>query len=241
MFFHPRHGGGELFLVILALAHAAGDFGHVHGLDAHAEPFFPHFGIDHRAGDAHRGAADGEVGFAAHEGHGEAALGEGEQFFLHVPGDLGVGGGLHILAINAEGGEALLGVAGEHGGEVNRPRALGAVETPHRLGSVGIHIHGLGTVAPAGRHGERDAHVVEFKLIGTGRGLAHAADAGVCDHALHRRAIRVAQGGAEKFRHGLGLIHGAGFERLAHAAEAAVDGGADADFREDCLFHDAMG
>jgi hypothetical protein len=38
---HPGEGLFIFGLVVLALAHAAGDFGHVDGLHPHAEPFFP--------------------------------------------------------------------------------------------------------------------------------------------------------------------------------------------------------
>ena len=141
--FDPRECHCVFCGVVLSLAHAADEFREVDCFDAHSEPFFPECRVDDRAGDAHGSSAHGEVAFAAHERDGESAAGEAENFFADVSGDFSVGGGLDILAVDSEGGEAFLRVSGEDSGQVNRAGALGAVESPDCLGQVRIHVHGL--------------------------------------------------------------------------------------------------
>jgi hypothetical protein len=174
-----------------------------------------------------------EVGLAAHGGHGEAGAGEAQNLLRHVLRDGVVAAVLDVAAVDAERGQAFLGVAGQHGREVHRTRALGAVEAPDRLRAQGVHVHGLAAVAPAGRDGERVTPTFSRrKLVSAGGGLGDAADAGVGDHALDGSAGGVAQRGADQLGRGLGQGHGLLFERLAHAAQAAVDGGADTDPRQ---------
>ena len=227
--------------VVAASAHAAGDLAHVDGLDAHAEPFFPQFGVNDGSGDAHRGTAHGEVTLAAHEGHGEGALGEGEEFFPNISGDLRVTGGLHVLAVNAESRQSLLRVAGDHGGQIDRAGALGAVESPDGFRRVRVHVHRFRAITPAGRHGEGNADVGEPELVRAIGRLSNSADAGVRDDALDRRAIRITQHGSEEVRHRPGLLHGAFLKRFANAAEAAVNGRTNADLWIRCLFHGGVG
>ena len=138
----------------MGFAHAADKLREVNGFDAHSKPFFPECGVHDRAGDAHGCAAHGEVAFAAHEGNGEAAADEGEEFLADVCGDGCVGGGLDVLAVDAEGGEAFLRVSGEGCGEIDCAGALGAVEAPDGFGQVRVHVHRFRAVAPAGGDGE---------------------------------------------------------------------------------------
>ena len=49
-------------------------------------------------------------------------------------------------------------------------------------------------------------------------------------HAFHALAIGITQAGGDQFRRGFGHVHGLFFERLADAAEPAVNRGPDADF-----------
>jgi hypothetical protein len=229
---HPGQRLLVLGLVIDALVHAADELRHVDGLDAHAEVFLEERLVHDGAGDAHGDAAHAEVRLAAHGGHGQAGAGEAQDLLRHVLRDGVVAAVLDVAAVDAERGQALLGVAGQHGRQVHRTRALGAVEAPDRLRAQGVHVHGLAAVAPAGGDGEGQAHVLAGKLVGAGGGLGDAADAGVGDHALDGSAGGVAQRGADQLGRGLGQGHGLLFERLAHAAQAAVDGGADTDPRQ---------
>ena len=137
------------------------------------------------------------------------------------------------MAIDAEGRQALLRMGGQHGGQIHRAGALGAVEAPHALDGVAILVHGLGAIAPAGSHGQGDGDVVLAELVLAGGGLGHAADGGVGDDDLHRLAVGVAQVLLKELLCGERHVHGLlleGFADLQRAA-AAVDGGTDADDR----------
>ena len=137
------------------------------------------------------------------------------------------------MAVDAEGRQALLGVGGQHGGQVHRAGALGAVEAPDGLDGVAVHVHGLGAVAPAGGHGQGDGDALVAELLLAGGGLGHAANGGVGDDDLHGLAVGVAQVLLKQPGGGLGHVHGLILQPLAHLQRAAttVDGGADADHR----------
>ena len=222
----------ELGLVIDALGHAADDLHLVHGFHPHAQVVLNKILVDDGAADAHAHGADLEIALAPHGGHGHGGPAEAEQLLPYVGGDVGdLVQILHLMAVDAEGGQALLGVGGQHGGQIHRAGALGAVEAPHALDGHGVHVHGLGAVAPAGGDGEGDIHIFLLELGGAGGGLGHPADGGVGNDHLHRLAVAVENVLLKQLLGGLGHGHGLVLQGLPdlQGAAAAVDGGTDAD------------
>ena len=228
-------GPGEALLqldrVVDPLLEPAVELGHVDRFHAHAQVLLEERLVHDGPGDAHRHAAEREVGLAAQDRRGETRLREAQDPGLDVVGDRAVGGVLDVAPVDAERRQALLGVRGEDGGEVDGARPLRAVEAPDRLGRQGVHVHGLGAVAPAGRDGQRDTHALLAEQLGDLGRLVHAADVVVGDHALDRAAVRVAQGAADQLRGTERHVAGLDLERLADPVEAAVDRRADADLR----------
>ena len=123
-------------------------------------------------------------------------------------------------------GQTLLVVPGQHGSQINRARPLRAVKAPHCLGNQRVHVHGLGPVAPTGRHGQRDSHPRVGKLVGALGRLGHAPDAGVGNHAFHRQSVRVPQVLGEEIRGGLRQTHRLVLQRFAHPLAPPVNRGA---------------
>ena len=187
----PLHGTVELLVVVDAEVHAAQNLHQVDILRAHAEVVLEEVGVDDAAGDAHAGVAQREVALAAHRGHGLSGACKAQQLLGYIIGNGVVGGVLHVVAVDAEGGQPLLCVRGEHGSQVDGSRALRAVEAPYGLGVVGIHVHGLRAVAPAGSHGDGGAHALALKLLGAGGALGHAPYRGVGDDTLHGTAVAI--------------------------------------------------
>ena len=215
--------------IVDTLFDATGELGHVDVLVAHAEVGAEEVGVDNGARDAHGDGAHGQVGLTLHLRDGQASGRVVEEAGAHVLGDGGVVSVLHVLAVDAEGGDADLGVAGQGGGEVHGAGALRAVEAPDGVRHRGVHVGGLGAVAPAGGDRQGQANVVRAELRGAGLGLVDAADRGVSDDDLDGAAVRVAQVGGEKLGDGLRHVHGLLFERLTNALAAAVNSGADSD------------
>ena len=180
-------------------------------------------------GDAHADGADGQVRLAPHGGGSDGGAGEAEEFLLDVRRNDLVIRVLHVVAVDAEGGQALLRVRGEDGGEVHRARPLRAVEAPHGLDRVRVHVHGLAAVAPAGRDRDGDGDALAGELLRAGGGFGHAADGGIGDDAFDGGPVRIAetagQEGGDALRHAHGLV----FQGFADAVHTAVDGRADAD------------
>ncbi len=227
--FHPGGGPLELGLIVDALLDPAHHLGHVHRLAAHVEVREEEVLVHDAARDAHGGAAHAQVGLAAHLGDRQAGAREEQQLAAHVLGNRAVVLVLHVAAVDAEGGQALLGVAGQCRRQVHRPGALGAVEAPHRLGHDGIRVHHLGAVAPAGRDREADRDPFTLELLRAGGGLRHGADAGVGDDAFHGHSIRVPQLAREERCRRLGHGHHLLLQRLAHPFAPAVDDRTDPD------------
>ena len=229
---HPFHGALELVVVVDALVPAADDLGHVHGLVAHAQVFFKKLGVGRGTGDAHGDGAQRHVGLAAHLRHRQAGLGKPQQLFLDVVGNGVIADVLYVMAVDAERRQTLLRVRGQHRRQIHRARALRAVEAPDSLGSEGVHVHGLGAVAPAGGHADGHAHVLPRELLRAVRRLFEAADGGIGDDALYGQSAAVAQIRLEEVLGGPGQAHGLIFQALANALAPSVDDGADADLRQ---------
>ena len=97
------------------------------------------------------------------------------------------------MPVDAECGQPFLRVAREDGGEVDRARALRAVEAPDPFDRHRIHVHRLRAVAPARRDRQRDVHARAAELLCARRRLRDAADGRVRDDDLHGIAVCVAQ------------------------------------------------
>jgi len=144
--------GKRLFIfhwIVNSLFQAAGNLGHVNTFYTHAQMLLEEGMVDDRAGDAHRGAAQRQVGLTAHDRCGQAGAGEAQQLLLHICGDFRVPCILHIAPVDAESGQALLVVVGQNRSQVDCAWAFSAVEAPDGLGCQRVHIHGLRAVAPA--------------------------------------------------------------------------------------------
>ena len=226
----PGEGLLEFLVVVDAPVHAADDLHLVDAFAAHSKVVLEEVRIHDGAGDAHADGADGQVRLAPHGGGSDGGAGEAEEFLLDVRRNDLVIRVLHVVAVDAEGGQALLRVRGEDGGEVHRARPLRAVEPPNGLDRMRVHVHGLADVAPARGDRDRDGDAFADELLSTGGGFGHAADGGIGDDTLDGGAVRVAepagQEGGDTARHAHGLV----FQGFADAVHAAVDGRADADF-----------
>ena len=135
------------------------------------------------------------------------------------------------MAVDAEGGQALLCVSRQNGGQIHSARTLGAVEAPDALDGHGVHVHRLGAVAPAGGDGQRDGNALALELFCAGSRFGHAADGGVRHDDLDMLAVGVIQVFLKQLLCSLGHGHDLIFQTLAqlHGAASAVDDGADAD------------
>ena len=111
---HPGQGLLILGLVVDALCHAADDLHLVHGLHPHAQVLLDEGRVDDGAADAHADGTDLQVGFPTHGGHCHCGAAEAQELLLHVLRDGGIVRLLHVMAIDAESGQALLGMGGQH-------------------------------------------------------------------------------------------------------------------------------
>ena len=148
------------------------------------------------------------------------------------------------MAVDAECGQPLLCMAREDGGEIDRARALRAVEAPDALDRHRIHVHRLRAVAPARRDRQRDVHARAAELLCARRRLRDAADGRVGDDDLHRLAVRVAQVLLKELLRGACHTHGLLLKCAAHVENTAppVNRRTDADHRitanASCFCHD---
>ena len=179
-----------VFLVIVnALGHTADDLDLVDRLDTHTEIVLNEARIDDRAADAHADRADLQIRLPSHLGDRQSRTAKAQELFAHVTRDLGRVGILHVVAVDAKGGQTLLRMGGKHRSEVYGAGALGSVKAPDRLDRLGVHIHRLGAVAPAGRDGQGDGNALFSELLLAGRALTDPSDRRIGDHDLDRLAV----------------------------------------------------
>ncbi len=204
-----RPGQGALILVMVvdALGHAADDLHLIHGLHAHPQPGLNEIAVDDRTADAHADRPDLQIGFPAHRRHGHRRAPEPQQLLFHIFRDRSVVRVADLMAVDAECRKPLLRVGRQHRRQIDRTRALRAVETPDRLDRAAVHIHRLRAVAPARGHGQGDRHALFLKFRLAGRRLAHAPDRRIRNHDFHRFAVAVPQILLEQFRGRPGHVH----------------------------------
>ncbi len=204
---HPRDGGRVLVGVEDPLLDPAGELAHVHVLGAHVQVVAEEVVLDDRPGDAHRDPTHRQVRPSAHQRHGQPGPGELQEPLANVLGEGVVAGVLDVLPVDRKGRDALLGIAGQHGSEIDRSGPLRAVEAEHRMRHVGVHVHGLGPVAPARRHGDREADTRAREQPRALCCLGDPADRGARDHALDGGPVRITELGRQELGDPLGEAH----------------------------------
>jgi hypothetical protein len=121
-------------------------------------------------------------------------------------------------------------MSSEDGSEIDSTGTLRSVESPHSLWVLRIHVHRLGTIAPARCHGDGGADTLALKLFGASCALTHPSDGGVADDTFHWTAVAISQICFNKILNGLGEVHSLFLEALADTALTPIDSWADTDF-----------
>ena len=226
----PRKGLFVFLGVVDAQRHAAENLHLVHPFGPNAEVALEHVGVAVGTHNAHGDRADVDIGFVLHPAGGDGAAGKPQNLFFHVGGNGGVTHVLHVMAVDGEGGQSLLGIGGQHCRQIYRAGALGAVEAPDGLDGEGVHVEGLHAVAPAGGHGQGGGHILGGEIFLAASRFRAAADGAGRNDDLHGCAVRVLQCFNESFS-GVGHAHGLGFQTFADTAPTTVDDGTNANFR----------
>ncbi len=229
--FHPSQRPLELLRIVDTPLHAAYELGHVDGFNTHAQVRLKHSLVHDGASDPHGHTAHGQVGFAAHSGHRQAGFGKLQQLLSNIPRDGRIARILDIPAVDAESRQPLLGVPGHHSRQIDRARALGAVEAPDCLGNEWVHVHRLGPVAPTGGDSDGNADTLLRKFVSALSRLRDAADASIGDDALYRQTVGMAQVFAQQIRNCLGHCHRLVLQGLSHSLPATVNRRPNADLR----------
>ena len=234
VFVDPLHRFLELLGIEDVEVHATQNLHQRHILRAHAEVVLQEVGVHDGAGNAHAGVAQRQIRLAAHRSNSLGGAGKAQYLLCYVGRNGVIVEVLHVVTVDAKGGQSLLGMCGEHGSQIDSTRALRTVKSPHSLRVVRVHVHRLRAVAPAGGHSDGTSHTLALELLGTGRTLCHTADGAVGNDALHRRAVAILEMGLNEILHCIGQSHGFHFQTLSHTALTTVDGRTYANLR---IFH----
>jgi len=224
VFFHPGEGLRVLFLIKDAIAQTTVYFHQVNGFNTHTEEVFEEVLIDNGTGNAHGNAAHREVGLPFHHSNSQTGFCKTQYFFFYIGGNRGIAGVLYIAPVDSKGRKPFLCVARQNRRQINRAGTLGTIKAPNGFRTKRIHIHGFGTVAPARRNRQRDAHVFSIKFFCTGCGFGHSPNTGVGNHTFYRFTIWIFQIFADQFCRVFRHRHNLTFKRFPHAAVATVDG-----------------
>ena len=190
---HPGQSFLVFLLIINAFRHTADDFHLVHGFHTHTKIILDKGRVNDGSADTHTDGTDLQVGFAPHGSNSNSRPSEAKQLFLHVLRNGGIVCFLYIMSVDTERRKPLLGMGSQYGGQIHCTGTLRAVEAPDTLDGIGIHVHCLCAVTPAGSNGKGNVHACLPELVRTCSGLSHPANGGVCNHNLHRLTVGVAQ------------------------------------------------
>ena len=171
------------------------DFAHVGVFTAHVEIVFKKIRIHDGSRDSHCDIPDGKIRLSAHQPHRKGRTGETQNLFPHIFRNAAVIRILHVFPVDSECGESLLCVSGKHGGEIDRSRALRTVEAPDRLLGERVHVHGFGSITPAGSHAECGSHIQSCEFLCTCGRFGDSADRCVRNDALDRLPVRIPESG----------------------------------------------
>ena len=227
----PLHGALELLVVVNLEVYAAQYFHQVGILGAHAQIVLEEVGVDDASGNAHAGVAQREVRLATHGGHSLCCACKAQYFLGYVGRDGVVVQVLHVVSVDAEGGQSLLCVGSQYGSQIDGTRALRSVEAPYGLRIVGVHVHGLRAVAPARGDGDGRADALALELLGAGGALGNAANGRIGNHALNDASVAIAQVALNQVLYCLCQVHGLLFKTLADATLTTINRGANTNFR----------
>ena len=225
----PGQGGLVLLVVVDAVRDTAVDLDHVDVLGAHAQVVDEELLGDAAAGDPHGDGPDREVAAPLHEADPQGGAHVAQDVLDDVVGQARVVGVLHVVAVDAEAGDAQHVVGGGRGGQGHGPGALSAVEAPDGVRDGGVEVEDLGDVVPGGGDGQVGTHVLGAELLLAAVGLGHAPDRGLGDDAAHRAAVGVSQARGDELGDILGQLSGLVLEGLPHATTTSVNEGTDSD------------
>ena len=95
------------------------------------------------------------------------------------------------MAIDTECRQAFLCVGSKNRCQIYSTRSLSTVKAPYSFDGLGIHIHGLCAIAPAGSYGQGDINAFFTEFLSTGSALSHTSDGGVCDNYFYRLSVGI--------------------------------------------------
>ena len=151
----------------------------------HTQVVLQEVGIHNRAGDTHTGVTHREITLTTHRSYCLGRTGEAQDFLCHVSRDCVIIEILHVMSIDTEGWQTLLCMCGKNGSQVYCTRTLCAIESPHSLRIMRIHIHGLRTIAPTRSYRDGSSYSLTLEFLGTGSTLCHSTNSGVTDNTLN--------------------------------------------------------
>ena len=168
----------KFILVINILLDTAQNLHFIHGFHTHSQIFLNECRINNGSTDTHTDRTDLQIGFASHGSYGHGCPAEAQQLLLHIFRNLCSIRFLHIMSIDAERRQSLLGMGCQYGCKVYGTGSLRTVKSPDTLNRIGRHIHGLRSVTPAGGHGQSNGNAFRFKKVRTFCRFCHASDGG---------------------------------------------------------------
>ena len=182
----PGKGSLDFLMIVNALFHTAENLDLIDGLHAHSQVLLHEGLVNDGSADSHTHGADLQIGFSSHSRGGDSGAAKAEQLLFYIIRDIiYVVLILDLMSVNAEGRQALLRVGSQNGRQVHGSRTLRRVEAPYALDGHGIHIHGLGAIAPAGGNRQGDRYALSLELLLAGCGLGNASDGSVSDDYLY--------------------------------------------------------
>ena len=189
VFLCPSHSLGILLVVVDTLFHAAEDFCLVHALVAHAQIFLEEVLVDDTACNTHALATYRQVALATHSCNCQGGTCPTQNLLLYISRNSVVCQILNVMAIDAECRQTLLCMTSQYGSQIYSTGTFCTVEAPNSLWPVGMHVHGLRTIAPARCNGDGGTYALTLELSLASGSFCHTADCAVGNNALNGSTV----------------------------------------------------
>ena len=189
----PLQSSLELCLVIDTLFHTAEYFNLIHRLYTHAQIGLHEILVHDGSADSHGNGTDLQVAHSAERSCCNRCASEAEKHLRNILRNRIIVRFLYVAAIHSECRDSLLRMCCKNGCQIYSSRSLCRIQSPHALDCGGIHIHGLGSVAPAGCYGKSDINALFLELLSTQRALTNTSDCCIRNDYLNRCSVCISQ------------------------------------------------
>ena len=191
VFLYPSQCLLIFFMVIDFQINSAKNLCHIYPLCSHSQILLKEVYIYHTTCDTHGYRTDVHIGLVLHNAYCNRSSGKIQNLLLHIFCNAGFVLVLYFGSIDGEGRKTSLCVSCHNCCQIYSSRSFCSVKAPNRLDGIGIQVHSLRSVAPAGSNRQGSHYIFLGKILLADSSFSTAANGCGRNHHLHRLSVRI--------------------------------------------------